>query len=146
MKQAFVVDAHQDFRHVGRRNASPSEKAPKQALRCEGPARKTAALARAAEHLLDDVILVDDESRTKLDDLCHLVGATAEACRISSTVTPGCGAGACPAPAGHLGACTTGYRLHHSIGQSCVSVARRSRRIVRPFVMESALGNSGRHR
>lgn len=42
-------------------------------------ARKTAALARAAENLLDDVILVDDKSRTKLNDLCHLVGATAEA-------------------------------------------------------------------
>jgi hypothetical protein len=42
-------------------------------------ARKTAALARAAESLLDDVILVDDESRTKLEDLCQLVGATAEA-------------------------------------------------------------------
>jgi hypothetical protein len=42
-------------------------------------ARKTAALARAAENLLDDVILVDDDSRTKLDDLCHLIGATAEA-------------------------------------------------------------------
>jgi hypothetical protein len=42
-------------------------------------ARKTAALARAAENLLDDVIPVDDESRAKLEDLCHLVGATAEA-------------------------------------------------------------------
>ena len=42
-------------------------------------ARKTAALARAAEKLLDDVILVDDDSRSKFDDLCHLVGATAEA-------------------------------------------------------------------
>jgi hypothetical protein len=42
-------------------------------------ARKTAALARVAENLLDEVILVDDDSRTKLDDLCHLVGATAEA-------------------------------------------------------------------
>jgi len=42
-------------------------------------ARKTAALARAAEKLLDDVILVDNKSRTKLNDLCHLVGATAEA-------------------------------------------------------------------
>jgi hypothetical protein len=42
-------------------------------------ARKTAALARAAENLLDGVIHVDDESRAKLEDLCHLVGATAEA-------------------------------------------------------------------
>jgi len=42
-------------------------------------ARKTAALARAAENILDDVIHVDDESRAKLDDLAHLVGATAEA-------------------------------------------------------------------
>ena len=42
-------------------------------------ARKTAALARAAENLLDDVIHVDEDSRAKLEDLCHLVGATAEA-------------------------------------------------------------------
>lgn len=42
-------------------------------------ARKTAALARAAENILDAVIHVDNESGTKLDDLAHLVGATAEA-------------------------------------------------------------------
>ena len=42
-------------------------------------AKKTAALVRAAENLLDDVIVVDDESRAKLEDLCHLVGAAAEA-------------------------------------------------------------------
>jgi hypothetical protein len=42
-------------------------------------ARKTAALARAAESLLDDVIPVADEGRAKLEDLAHLLGATAEA-------------------------------------------------------------------
>ena len=42
-------------------------------------ARKTAALARAAESLLDEVLATDDESRTRLEDLCHLLGATAEA-------------------------------------------------------------------
>lgn len=47
MNQAFVVDAHPDFRHVGRRSASPSEKAPKQALRCEGPARHDRAPDRS---------------------------------------------------------------------------------------------------
>jgi hypothetical protein len=42
-------------------------------------ARKPAALARAAESLLDDVVPVDDASRARLEDLAHLVGATAEA-------------------------------------------------------------------
>jgi hypothetical protein len=43
-------------------------------------ARKTAALARAAEHVLDDVIQVDDEeSRARLEDLAHLLGAASEA-------------------------------------------------------------------
>ena len=39
-------------------------------------ARKTATLTRAAEHVLDEVILVDDdESRARLEDLAHLIGA-----------------------------------------------------------------------
>jgi hypothetical protein len=43
-------------------------------------ARKTAALTRAAEHVLDDVIQVDDEeSRARLEDLAHLLGAASEA-------------------------------------------------------------------
>src|SRR5437763_1457436 len=42
-------------------------------------ARKTAALARAAESLLDDVVSVDDDSRVRLEDLAHLIDATAEA-------------------------------------------------------------------
>lgn len=43
-------------------------------------ARKTAALTRAAENLLDGVIDVDDEdSRKRLEDLAHLLGAAAEA-------------------------------------------------------------------
>jgi len=42
-------------------------------------ARKTAALARAAESLLDDVVPVDDDSRVRLEDLAHLIGATTEA-------------------------------------------------------------------
>ena len=43
-------------------------------------ARKTAALSRAAESILDSVIQVnDDESRARLEDLAHLVGATREA-------------------------------------------------------------------
>jgi hypothetical protein len=43
-------------------------------------ARKTAALTRAAENLLDAVIEVDDDdSRKRLEDLAHLVGAAAEA-------------------------------------------------------------------
>ena len=43
-------------------------------------ARKTAALTRAAEHVLDEVILVDDdESRARLEDLAHLLGAATEA-------------------------------------------------------------------
>jgi hypothetical protein len=43
-------------------------------------ARKTAALTRAAENLLDGVIDVgDDDSRKRLEDLSHLVGAAAEA-------------------------------------------------------------------
>lgn len=51
-------------------------------------ARKTAALARAAESLLDDVIPVADEGRAKLEDLVHLLGATAEA----AEATAQCGA------------------------------------------------------
>lgn len=43
-------------------------------------ARKTAALTRAAENVLDAVIRVDDdESRARLEDLAHLLGAAAEA-------------------------------------------------------------------
>ena len=43
-------------------------------------ARKTAALTRAAENVLDNVINVDDdESRARLEDLAHLVGAAREA-------------------------------------------------------------------
>lgn len=43
-------------------------------------ARKTAALSRAAENVLDNVIEIDDdESRARLEDLAHLLGATAEA-------------------------------------------------------------------
>ena len=43
-------------------------------------ARKTAALTRAAESVLDGVIRVeDDRSRTRLEDLAHLVGAALEA-------------------------------------------------------------------
>ena len=43
-------------------------------------ARKTAALARAAENILDAVIEVQGEdSRTRLEDLAHLLGATTEA-------------------------------------------------------------------
>jgi hypothetical protein len=43
-------------------------------------ARKTAALTRAAENVLDAVIQVDDEdSRTRLEDLAHLLGAASEA-------------------------------------------------------------------
>ena len=43
-------------------------------------ARKTAALTRAAEHVLDNVIQVDDEeSRARLEDLAHLLGAASEA-------------------------------------------------------------------
>lgn len=42
-------------------------------------ARKTAAFARAAENILDDVIIADDDGRTRLEDLAHLIGATAEA-------------------------------------------------------------------
>lgn len=51
-------------------------------------ARKTAALTRAAEGILDDVILVDDdESRARLEDLAHLLGAASEAA--SATVDAG---------------------------------------------------------
>lgn len=51
-------------------------------------ARKTAALTRAAEHVLDEVILVDDEeSRARLEDLAHLLGAASEAA--SATVDAG---------------------------------------------------------
>ena len=43
-------------------------------------ARKTAALTRAAENVLDAVIEVDDdESRKRLEDLAHLLGAAADA-------------------------------------------------------------------
>ena len=43
-------------------------------------ARKTAALTRAAENVLDAVIHVDDEeSRARLEDLAHLLGAASEA-------------------------------------------------------------------
>jgi hypothetical protein len=43
-------------------------------------ARKTAALTRAAENVLDAVIEVkDDTSRRRLEDLAHLIGAAAEA-------------------------------------------------------------------
>jgi hypothetical protein len=43
-------------------------------------ARKTAALTRAAENVLDAVIQVDDEeSRARLEDLAHLLGAASEA-------------------------------------------------------------------
>lgn len=43
-------------------------------------ARKTAALTRAAESVLEDVIEVnDDESRARLEDLAHLLGAAQEA-------------------------------------------------------------------
>jgi len=43
-------------------------------------ARKTAALARAAENVLDQTIVVDnDESRARLEDLAHLLGAASEA-------------------------------------------------------------------
>ena len=42
-------------------------------------AKKTAALARAAESLLDDVVAIAAESQAKFDDLAHLLGATAEA-------------------------------------------------------------------
>ena len=42
--------------------------------------RKTAALTRAAENVLDAVIEVDDdESRRRLENLAHLIGAAAEA-------------------------------------------------------------------
>ena len=42
-------------------------------------ARKTAALTRAAENVLDAVIQVDNEdSRTRLEDLAHLLGAASE--------------------------------------------------------------------
>jgi hypothetical protein len=43
-------------------------------------ARKTSALTRAAENVLDAVIDVDDdESRARLEDLAHLLGAASEA-------------------------------------------------------------------
>ena len=43
-------------------------------------ARKTAALARAAANALDTVVEVDDiESRARLEDLAHLLGAASEA-------------------------------------------------------------------
>ena len=43
-------------------------------------ARKTAALARAAENILDNVIETDEEGgRKRLEDLAHLLGAAAEA-------------------------------------------------------------------
>jgi hypothetical protein len=44
-------------------------------------ARKTAALTRAAENLLDEVgtKASDDESRARLEDLAYLLGAAAEA-------------------------------------------------------------------
>jgi hypothetical protein len=48
-------------------------------------ARKTAALARAAENILDDVIAVADEGRAKLEDLAHLLGATAEAAEATAS-------------------------------------------------------------
>jgi len=47
---------------------------------------KTAALARAAETLLDDVVHVDLESRAKLEDLAHLLGATVEAAQTAVEV------------------------------------------------------------
>jgi hypothetical protein len=43
-------------------------------------AKKTAALTRAAENILDNVIEVnDDESRVRLEELAHLLGAAREA-------------------------------------------------------------------
>jgi hypothetical protein len=43
-------------------------------------ARKTAALARAAEGVLDEPLHVDDEeSRARLEDLAHLLGAATDA-------------------------------------------------------------------
>ena len=43
-------------------------------------ARKTAALTRAAENVLDAVIDVQsEESRARLEDLAHLLGAAMEA-------------------------------------------------------------------
>jgi ABC-type transporter Mla subunit MlaD len=43
-------------------------------------ARKTAAFTRAAANVLDDVIDVDDDdSRERLEDLAHLLGAATEA-------------------------------------------------------------------
>ena len=42
-------------------------------------AKKTAALARAAESLLDDVVAIAAEGRAKFEDLAYLLGATAEA-------------------------------------------------------------------
>ncbi len=47
---------------------------------------KTAALARAAETLLDDVVHVDLESRAKLEDLAHLLGAAIEAAQTAVEV------------------------------------------------------------
>lgn len=47
---------------------------------------KTAALARAAETLLDGVIHVDLESRAKLEDLSHLLGAAIEAAQTAVEV------------------------------------------------------------
>jgi hypothetical protein len=42
-------------------------------------ARKTAALARVAESMLDTVIEADDyETRERLEDLSYLLGATSE--------------------------------------------------------------------
>jgi ABC-type transporter Mla subunit MlaD len=42
--------------------------------------RKTAAFTRAAANVLDDVIDVDDDdSRERLEDLAHLLGAATEA-------------------------------------------------------------------
>ena len=43
-------------------------------------ARKTAALTRAAENILDEFVQVDDdEGRARLEDLAHLLGAAREA-------------------------------------------------------------------
>lgn len=43
-------------------------------------ARKTAAFTRAAENVLDDVFEVrDEETRSRLEDLAHLIGAASEA-------------------------------------------------------------------
>jgi len=47
---------------------------------------KTAALVRAAENLLDDVVHVDAENRATLEDLAHLLGAALEAAESAAKV------------------------------------------------------------